>query len=98
MPSLVRGGGDTLGVRIPNHPIIRTIIREVGVGILGPSANFHGEKTPFSTKEIDRRLVSLVDFVVQGECAIKQASTVVDCANSPWVIRRKGAIEIELKM
>ncbi|OGH30827.1 MAG: threonylcarbamoyl-AMP synthase [Candidatus Levybacteria bacterium RIFCSPHIGHO2_02_FULL_42_12] len=98
VPSLVRGGGDTLGVRIPNHPIIRTIIREVGVGILGPSANFHGEKTPFSTKEIDRRLVSLVDFVVQGECAIKQASTVVDCANSPWVIRRKGAIEIELKM
>ena len=33
-----------LGVRIPNHKITREIIRGVGVGILGPSANFHGEK------------------------------------------------------
>lgn len=94
--SLVRGGTDTLGVRIPNHPIPRTLIREVGVGILGPSANFHGEKTPYNFSELDQNLVQLVDYVVPGECTIKQASTVVDCSQKPWKIIRQGAVSIDL--
>ena len=34
---------ETVGLRMPNHPLILEIIRKVGVPILGPSANFHGE-------------------------------------------------------
>ncbi|MDP3988348.1 MAG: L-threonylcarbamoyladenylate synthase, partial [Candidatus Levybacteria bacterium] len=60
VPYLVRGLGQTLGVRIPNHPIARKIIREVGVPILGPSANFHGEKTPYKFKDLNSELKKLV--------------------------------------
>lgn len=94
--SLVRAGGQTLGVRIPNHPIARKLIREVGVPILGPSANFHGEKTPYKFEELDQELIKLVDYVVPGECFICQSSTVIDCTKKPWKILRGGAIKIDL--
>lgn len=96
VPLLVRGGTNTLGVRIPNHKIARAIIRGVGIPILGPSANFNGEKTPYTIGDIDPKLVQLVDYVVSGECTIKEASTVIDCSVNPWKIIRQGAIKIDL--
>lgn len=96
VPELVRGGGTTLGVRIPNHPVARAIIREAGVPILGPSANLHGQKTPFSVEDLDKELVKQVGYVVEGECTVKQQSTVIDCSIHPWQIIRQGAIRLEL--
>jgi L-threonylcarbamoyladenylate synthase len=94
IPALVRGGRDTLGVRMPNHATALEIIQQVGVPLLGPSANFHGDKTPFAFEELDTELIKLVDFVVPGECVSKQASTVVDCSVTPWKILRQGEIII----
>lgn len=94
IPALVRGGTDTLGVRIPNHPIARAIIRGFGKPILGPSANFHGEKTPYALEDLDPELIALVDYVVPGECTVKHASTVIDCTKEPWQIVRQGALQI----
>lgn len=101
-PELVRGGGNTIGVRIPNHPIARTLIRETGVPILGPSANFHGEPTPYSFEDLNKELVKLVDYVVYEEAASSQAprndkrqvSTVIDCSQKPWKVLRNGAIPL----
>jgi L-threonylcarbamoyladenylate synthase len=91
---LVRGSGKTLGVRIPDHEIILKLISGIGVPLVGPSANFHGEATPFKYKDINPELVKLVDYVVPGEYLIKQVSTVVDCSIKPWKIIRQGAILI----
>lgn len=96
VPKLVRGKGLTLGIRIPNHETARAIIRGVGIPILGPSANFHGGKTPFRFEDLDKELVKLVDYVVCGECALKQQSTVIDCSEKPWRIIRQGAVELKL--
>src|SRR6185503_15822632 len=68
VPDLVRGGGNNLGVRMPNHELALKIIEGVGVPILGPSANFHGEETPFRFEDLDPELVKLVDYVVPGQC------------------------------
>ncbi len=95
VPKLLCGGGSTLGVRIPNHPTTRALIRGVGIGILGPSANFHGEKTPYSYEDLDPQLLKQVDFVVPGECILKQQSTVIDCSIKPWKVLRKGAVTIK---
>lgn len=94
VPFLVRGGGETLGVRMPNHQDILEIIKGVGVPILGPSANFHGEKTPYVFEDLDPELVKLVDYVVSGECSMQQASTVIDCSQKPWKILREGALKV----
>lgn len=95
VPKLVRGGGETLGVRMPDHRITLELIKGVGVPILGPSANFHGAKTPFRFEDLDKELVQLVDFVLPGECKMKQASTVIDCTGKRWKVLRQGAVELK---
>ncbi len=94
--SLVRGGGETVGLRMPNQAVVLEIIKKVGVPILGPSANFHGENTPYEFKDLNKELVPLVDYVVRGECALKSSSTVIDCTKIPWVILRQGAIKFKI--
>jgi len=96
VPELVRGGGKTLGIRMPNHPVTLDIIKNLGIPILGPSANIHGEKTPYMYEDLDPDLVSLVDFVLPGACIMKKASTVIDCSVEPWNILREGAVEINV--
>ncbi len=90
----ITGGGDTVGLRIPNHSVTLELIKGVGVGILGPSANFSGKPTPYSLEDLDPELLKIVDFVVPGKCNLKQASTVIDCSMSPWKIVREGAIQL----
>lgn len=92
--SPIRGGKDTVGMRMPNHPIILKIIERIGVPVLGPSANFHSDPTPYSLADLNPELTKLVDFVVQGECTVKLASTVVDCSMTPYKIIRQGAVRL----
>lgn len=96
VPSLVRGNGSNLGIRIPDNEKLRLIIKGIGVGVLGPSANFYKAKTPYNFEDLDPELVSLVDLVVTGECKLKQTSTVIDCSIKPWQIRREGAVKLNL--
>jgi L-threonylcarbamoyladenylate synthase len=93
--SPIRGGSETVGLRMPNHPAILKIIEEVGVPVLGPSANFHGDPTPYSPRDLNPELVKLVDFVMPGECTVKEASTVVDCSVTPYNIIRQGAVKLD---
>ncbi len=95
VPSLVRGGKETIGVRIPNHKKTLKLIRAVGVPILGPSANFQGEKTPFRFEDLNPDLISQVDLLLSGNTgSYKKPSTIIDCSVKPWKILRKGAVEI----
>jgi L-threonylcarbamoyladenylate synthase len=94
--SLVTGGGKTVGIRMPNHPVILDIITKVGVPVLGPSANFHGENTPFEFKDLSLELISLVDYVIEGECLVRETSTVVDCTKAPWEILRQGVVTVKM--
>lgn len=95
VPALVRGEGKTLGVRIPDHKTILELISGADVPILGPSANFHGEPTPFTFESLNPELVKLVDFVLPGKTkGTGLASTVVDCSKEPWDVIRQGVVYI----
>ncbi|HWY79120.1 MAG TPA: L-threonylcarbamoyladenylate synthase [Candidatus Sulfotelmatobacter sp.] len=94
--SLVRGGTKTLGVRMPDHLTTLALINGVGIPMVGTSANFAGEKTPYTFEDIDKKLITLVDFVVPGECHTRLSSTVIDCTNEPWKILRQGAVKVEV--
>ena len=88
------GGGNTIGLRMPNHPVALGLIEGVGVPIGGSSANFHGEKTPYTFEDLDPKLTKLVDIVVPGVCTLKLDSTVVDCTVEPYKIIRQGAVDL----
>ncbi len=96
VPSLVRGGGKTVGARIPDHIIPIRLIKGTDGPILAPSANFHGEKTPYIFTELDKSLIKLVDFVLEGETRGSLSSTIVDCSKERWEIIRQGAILLDL--
>lgn len=92
--SPIRGNGDTVGLRQPDHATPLGLIEAVGVPILGPSANFHGMKTPFAYEHLDPELCKLVDFVMPGVTRAGMASTVVDCSVVPYQIVRQGSVEL----
>lgn len=94
VPSLVRSGTDSLAVRFPDHHDIQNIIKQVGVPIIATSANFSGDPTPYSLSEVNKKLLSKVDFVLDGECTFREQSTIIDCTAMPWKIIRQGAVKI----
>lgn len=94
VPSIVRSNTDSLALRLPAHDIIRYIIKQVGVPILATSANLSGNPTPYSLPEVDKELLSKVDFVLNGECTFKKESTILDCTVEPWKIIRQGVVKI----
>lgn len=94
VPGIVRANGGTLAVRMPGHEVIRSIIENVGVPIVAPSANFSGEKTPTALLDVDKKLQSMVDFVMSGVCTMNGVSTIIDCTKKPWKIVRQGVVRI----
>jgi L-threonylcarbamoyladenylate synthase len=95
--SYVSGEGDTIGIRMPDYKNILQMIEEVGVPVIGTSANFHSKPTPVKYAQLDLDLVKLSDYVIKGECRGDKSSTVIDCTKKPWEILRQGTVKIDKK-
>lgn len=89
---LVRGKGDTVGVRIPDMVSPFQVIEKLGVPIVGTSANLHGEPAVSRYKDLDLTLKEHVDYVFEENSLGSLSSTVIDCTVTPWKILRKGAV------
>lgn len=93
--SPIRGGGTTVGLRMPDHEAALSLIRGADIPILGSSANFHGNPTPFRFEDLDADLMRLVDYVVPGVCGASVISTVVDTTRTPATIVRQGVVVLK---
>jgi L-threonylcarbamoyladenylate synthase len=91
---LVTGGGDTVAVRIPDHPTALKILRSYGKPLAVTSANISGESEIISAVEVKREFGNKVDLILPGKVKHLIASTVVDCTVDPPVILRKGILEL----
>lgn len=91
---LIMGENNTLAVRMPNNTVVLSLIKSLGIPIIGTSANLHGENTVYKFEDLDERLVKKVDFVLKGESLEHNISTVIDCVQKPWKILRQGAVII----
>ncbi len=96
VPEIARGGGMTLGVRQTSHPVLLELIKEIGVPLVAPSANFAGEPTPKTFEEVDKKLLDMVDFAINLPSGGNVASTVIDCSVTPWKILREGAVKVSI--
>jgi L-threonylcarbamoyladenylate synthase len=98
VPSVARGGKNTLGIRFPKNLKLIEMIQKVGVPVVAPSANFSGEKTPFEFSDLDEEFMEKVDYVLKEKISLtKNISTVIDCTSNPWKILRKGALSVKEK-
>jgi len=93
VPPWVTAGGDTVAVRIPNHPIALALIRDLGKPLIGTSANLSGLPSPVSTREVRDQLGDKVDFILDGgRCPGGIESTVVDVTGETPMILREGSV------
>lgn len=91
---LVRGSKETVGLRIPDMLSPFQIIENVGVPLVGTSANFHGKPPVKGWQDLDPALVQLVDYVLEEDALGETSSTVIDCSTNPWEIVRQGAVVV----
>jgi L-threonylcarbamoyladenylate synthase len=93
----VTGGRQTVGLRIPAHPLTRAMLVDFGGGVAGPSANRFGRVSPTTAADVLLDLGSDVDVILDGgPCEVGIESTIVDCTTSPVTVLRRGAITMEM--
>jgi tRNA threonylcarbamoyl adenosine modification protein (Sua5/YciO/YrdC/YwlC family) len=81
--------GETVAFRVPDHAMLRDIIRHLGEPIVSTSINRTGESPMLDLGKIGDRFGDLVDLVVAGDVNSELASTIVDLTGeSPEVVRR----------
>ncbi len=100
----VTGGQDTVGVRVPDHPVALGLLeafeRAGGKGVAAPSANRFGNVSPTTAQAVS---AELGDYLADGDqildggaCAVGVESTIIDCTGDVPKILRPGAITEEM--
>ncbi len=93
IPALVTAGLDTVGIRIPAHPIALELIRRAGVPVAAPSANRFSQLSPTTAEHVQQALGEEVELILDGGPAqVGIESTVVSLWRHPPVILRPGMI------
>lgn len=97
VPDRITGGLDTVGIRMPEHPVARAMIRAAGVPIAAPSANISGRPSPTTAASVLRDMKGRIPLILDGgPCHFGVESTIVDCTGPVAVILRPGAITREM--
>jgi L-threonylcarbamoyladenylate synthase len=100
----VTGGQDSIGVRVPSHPIALALLQEFhklgGKGVAAPSANRFGHVSPTTSEAVHSELngyLEDLDLVLDGgQSVIGLESTIIDCTHDAPRILRPGAITAEM--
>ena len=100
----VTGGQDTVGVRVPNHPVALGLLeafeRAGGKGVAAPSANRFGNVSPTTAQAVAAELGNYLadgDQILDGgPCDVGVESTIIDCTGDLPKILRPGAITVEM--
>ncbi len=93
VPNELTGGGPTVAVRLPDHPVTRALIRAAGVPLATTSANRSGHPDSITAADVEHELGDTVDLILDGgTCPGGIPSTVVDLTVEPVVVLRVGPI------
>jgi L-threonylcarbamoyladenylate synthase len=95
----VTGGQDTVGLRVPSHPVARAVLARFEGALAAPSANRYGRVSPTTAQHVRDEFGDTVPIVLDGgDCEVGIESTIVDLSgNSPRILRpgQVGRAELE---
>ena len=93
---LVSAGLDTLAVRVPSHPVARSLLRAAGCPVAAPSANRAGRLSPTTAAHVAESLGGACAAIVDGgPCPVGVESTVVDLSGGTAAVLRPGGVPVE---
>ena len=96
IPDLVTAGHDTVGIRVPSHPVCLELLRKLSFPLAAPSANPFGYVSPTTAQHVAEQLGDKTCFILDGgPCQVGVESTIVGFPQGEPVIYRLGGIAVE---
>lgn len=96
VPARVSGGLDTIGVRMPDHPLAHTFLDACGTPVAAPSANRSGRPSPTTWMAVYHDLFGRIPCILQGGATdAGLESTVVDATGPTPLVLRAGVVTLE---
>ncbi len=93
---VVTGGLDTVGLRVPRHPIAQELLKRFGGAIAAPSANRFGRVSPTTAEHVRQEFGDVLDLILDGgDCQVGLESTILDLSGNGAAILRPGFITAE---
>ncbi len=96
VPDIVTSGLDTVGVRMPAHPLALELLRSLNFPLAAPSANPFGYVSPTTAQHVADQLGDVVPYILDGgACAVGVESTIIGYEDGRWVLYRPGGVPVE---
>lgn len=96
IPDLVTSGLDTVGIRMPEHPLTLELLRKLDFPLAAPSANPFGYISPTTAEHVKAQLGEKIQLILDGgPCEVGVESTIIDCTQETPVVVRLGGLGVE---
>lgn len=96
IPDLVTSGLDTVGIRVPRHPLTRELLQSLDFPLAAPSANPFGYISPTSALHVQDQLGDKLPYILDGgTCEVGLESTIVGMEQGQVIIYRLGGIAVD---
>ncbi len=96
IPDVVTSGLDTVGMRMPSHPLTLELLQELKFPLAAPSANPFGYISPTSAQHVSDQLENKIPYILDGgNCSIGLESTIVEIEDKTCVVYRLGGLSLE---
>jgi len=96
IPLLVTSGHNSVGIRIPRHPLTLDLLQNLDFPLAAPSANPFGYVSPTSAQHVNEQLGNKIPYILDGgDCAIGIESTIINLVQNEVEILRLGGLALE---
>jgi L-threonylcarbamoyladenylate synthase len=96
VPDVITAGKDTVAIRIPNHPVTLSLLKNLSFPLAAPSANPFGSISPTSAMHVEGYFKNSLSMILEGgDCKNGIESTIIGFENDEAVLYRLGSIPIE---
>src|SRR5690606_15137894 len=96
VPDIATSGLETVGIRMPNHPLTRQLLQSLDFPLAAPSANPFGYISPTTAQHVKDQLDGKVEYILDGgNCDVGIESTIVGFTKNSVTILRQGGISTE---
>ncbi|MBQ7432871.1 MAG: threonylcarbamoyl-AMP synthase [Lachnospiraceae bacterium] len=97
IPYETTGGLETVGIRLPDHPVAQALIEAAGVPVAAPSANTSGRPSPTTAEHVWEDMEGKIDWILDGgSVGIGVESTIIDVTGEVPMILRPGYVTKEM--